>query len=380
MAFDLSKIKTQEKADKKPLFSSNVDSILKKEIHLFGSPFNNKVKEDLYTELSVLLKAGVQLKVAIDLVAESQKKKEVKSILEEISNEIVLGKNLSEIMKDQKVFTPYEYFSIRIGEETGTIDKVTKQLGEFFNQKNEQRRLITSALVYPVIILFTALLAVIFMLSYVVPMFESIFKQNQVELPTITRFIIACSELINEKGYLILFLIIILWFGRKLINKKQWYRSWKDRLLLRLPFIGKYIKTIYLAQFTQAMTFLTTSKVSMVNSIELVKKMLNFYPLQIALEEIEKDIIQGISLSKSISKHNVFGSKMFALIKVAEETNQTEFIFKRLHDQYSSELKQKSKTLTVTLEPVLIIVIGAIVGFILIAMYLPMFKLSSVLG
>ena len=173
---------------------------------------------------------------------------------------------------------------------------------------------------------------------------------------------------------------VILIGSRAFFNKKLWYKKIKDKFVLRLPFIGEFVKTVYLSQFTQAVSLLTASKVSVVNSIQLVKQMINFYPLQNALESVEQDILKGKSLSNSLEPHKLFDNKMVALVKVAEETNQNEFIFQRLNAQYNSQVQQKSKLLSTLLEPFIIMIVGLLVGVILIAMYLPMFRLSSVLG
>ena len=135
-----------------------------------------------------------------------------------------------------------------------------------------------------------------------------------------------------------------------------------------------------LAQFTQATALLTSAKVPMLHSIELTKKMIPFYPLQIALAAVEKELIKGRSLSESLKAFPVFDRRMVALVRVAEETNQNQFIFERLTTQYNDDIQQQSKLLTTILEPLIIIVLGAIVAVILVAMYLPMFKLSTVIG
>jgi len=377
MGFQLDNIQTAKKSQTK---TSNTTSFLQKEITLFGNSFSNKVKEDFYTELSVLLKAGITLKDALELIEESLKKKPQKEKLNIISKAIVSGASLSEAISHHKEFSEYEYYSLKIGEETGTLLEVTEQLGEFFARKNEQRRNLISALTYPTIILATAVLVVIFMLNYVVPMFQDIFEQQKVELPAITKFIISCSEFLKNYGWLLLLGFVILIGSRAFFNKKSWYKKIKDRFVLRLPFIGEFVKTVYLSQFTQAVSLLTASKVPVVNSIQLVKQMISFYPLQSALESVEQDILRGKSLSDSLKPHKLFDNKMVALVKVAEETNQNEFIFQRLNTQYSTQVQQKSKLLSTLLEPIIIMVVGLLVGVILIAMYLPMFRLSSVLG
>ena len=377
MGFKLENISKIETTKSKSLEST---SFLKKEIHLFGSSFSNKIKEDFYTEISVLLKAGINLKGALELIENSFQKKTHKEILRKLSDAIVSGASLSEVIKSEKEFSDYEYYSIKIGEETGTLAKVTEQLGAFYAKKNEQRRHLMSALTYPIIILSTAVLVVIFMLQFVVPMFEDIFRQQNVELPAITKFIISVSEFTKSYGLLILFGLFGLFFSRKLYHKKQWYKKTKDNLILKTPILGNFIKLLYLSQFTQAVALLTSSKVPVVHSIKLVKQMIDFYPLKSALQNVEKSIISGKSLSESLKLHNLFDDKMIALVKVAEETNQNEFIFERLNMQYTSEVERRSKLLSTVLEPFIIMIVGILVGVILIAMYLPMFKLSSVLG
>jgi type IV pilus assembly protein PilC len=377
MGFKLDNIPTSTKLEKKQL---NKPSILHKEITLFGNSFSNKVKEDFYTELSVLLKAGINLKDGLQLLEDTIKKRQQKEKLNSISKSIILGESLSDAIRSHKEFTDYEYYSLKIGEETGTLGLVSEQLGSFFARKNEQKRHLISALTYPIIIVTTAVLVVVFMLQYVVPMFQDIFEQQKVELPSITKFIITLSDGMKEYGWILLMLVFVLIFSRTFFNKKVWYNKLKDNLILKLPFIGEFVKTVYLSQFTQAVSLLTASKVPVLNSIQLVKQMIKFYPLQIALSDIEKNILMGKSLSESLKKHNLFDAKMVALVKVAEETNQNEFIFQRLNSQYNTEVQQKSKLLSTIMEPLIILIVGVLVGFILIAMYLPMFKLSSVLG
>ncbi|MCD2260790.1 type II secretion system F family protein [Psychroserpens luteolus] len=377
MGFQLENISKNKTVTKEKSFDT---SFLQKEITLFGSSFSNKIKEDFYTELSVLLKAGVTLKDGLELIQNAIKKKLHKEKIANISKDIVSGSTLSDALKKQKEFTNYEYYSIKIGEETGSLTQVCEQLGAFFGRKNQQRRNLISALTYPIIILSTAVLVVVFMLQYVVPMFQDIFEQQKVELPAITKFIIYVSEFMKSYGWILLIILVCLIFSRAFLNKKQWFKKAKDNLVLRLPFIGDFVKTVYLSQFTQAVTLLTASKVPLVNSIQLVKQMINFYPLQSALENVEQQILKGKSLSESLKPHKLFDDKMLALVKVAEETNQNEFIFERLNTQYNTQVEQRSKLLSTVMEPFIILIVGVLVGVILIAMYLPMFKLSSVLG
>lgn len=355
-------------------------SIWEREITLFGKPFSNKKKEDFYTELGVLLKAGITLKESLKLIEEGQKKEKQKVLFQTLGDQLLQGSSFSEAIREREEFTEYEYYSIKIGEESGTLVTIATELGAFFAKKNEQHRNLVNALTYPVIILVTAVLVVIFMLRMVVPMFQDIFEQNHVKLPWITRFIVSVSDFISAYGWWMVLGILGLIVLRKMIFGNERFKRRMDYMVLRVPYLGNFLKAVYLSQFTRAISLLTASKVPVLNSIELAGKMIDFFPLRDALETVNSNILQGKSLSESLKGNKVFSNKMISMVKVAEETNQTEFMFERLNQQYSIEVQQKSKLMSTLLEPMIILIVGICVGVILVAMYLPMFKLGSVLG
>lgn len=377
MAFQLDKkshISLNPKKDK------SLESILKQEIILFGERFGSKKKQELYNELAVLLRAGITLKEAIGLIIDSQKKIADKTLLESILLKVINGKSFSQALIEAKVFSEYEFYSLQIGEETGTTAQVCHELGEFYKRKNEQKRIIIGALTYPAIVMCTAITVVVFMLTYVVPMFQDIFRQNQVELPILTKVIVKLSDFTRAYalyGFLILIVIAII---LRIFRDSAKLKRVIDFSLLKIPIFGSFLIKIYLAQFTQAIALLTTAKVPLLNSIQMVKKMIQFAPLQESLTIVEDKILQGVSLSDSLRFNPLFDNRIISMVKVAEETNQTEYVFKQLSEQYSQEVVQQSKVLTTMLEPLIILFVGILVAVLLVAMYLPMFQLSSVIG
>ncbi|WP_025741259.1 type II secretion system F family protein [Aquimarina pacifica] len=376
MGIKIEKAKKREKEE----HSFDLSAILTKEITLFGSAFNSKKKEQWYAELSVLLKSGIDLRSGLSLLSETQKKEKDQKLMASMVDKLIAGSSFSEIIKSDKNFTDYEYYAIKIGEQTGELAKIAVELSEFYKRKNELRREIVSALTYPIIVLCTAMIVIIFMLRYVVPMFVDIFKQNQVELPKITKGIINFSNFMGDNGLLLLLLGLIMIGGVFFVSKKVWFRKILGNVQLKLPILGNYFNRIYMAQFTQAIALLTSAKVPMVESMDLVKNMIDFYPLQEGLRTAKKMVLAGDSLSKSFSQSPIFDKKMIAMMRVAEETNQTEFIFQKLSEQYNQQVKYQSQVISNVLNPLLTIFVGIIVGVILIAMYLPMFRLSSVMG
>jgi type II secretory pathway component PulF len=378
MAFKLDTIQNKTAIPKRD--QSSIETILKKEIVFFGQGFNNKKKQAFYQELAVLLKAGITFKEGLTLIVDSLKKNADKELIQSILQDVINGKPFSEALLVSKSFSEYEYYSIQIGEETGTTAKVCQELGVFFERKNQQKQIIIAALTYPSIVMATAIIVVVFMLSYVVPMFQDIFRQNKVELPMLTKIIVKLSGFVKVYGIYGLLLLIVLVFIARIFKENKQYRKIAHHFVLKIPVLGSFINKIYLAQFTQAIALLTTAKVPLLNSIQMVKKMIRFVPLQEALERVEYSILKGNNLSNSLKENPLFDNRIISLVKVAEETNQTEYVFQQLSEQYNQEVVQQSKTMTTVLEPLIILFVGIIVAILLVAMYLPMFQLSSAIG
>lgn len=376
MGFQIEEIKKGTTEEK----SFEIDRLLKTEIHLFGSAFSNKKKESFYTDLHVLLEAGLELKDALDLVLNDQKKEGDRKIIASLIEKLIAGKNFSDALEELKHFSTYECVSIQIGEKTGTLNKVIEELGSFYKKRNEQKRMVLNALSYPVIILSTAFLAVFFMLQFVVPMFADIFRQNNIELPWITQKIINISNFFKSYYWVLFLVIVAVIVLKKVFKEKSWYKELSAKIVLKIPFVGEFVKKVKVAQFTQAITLLIGAKVPLLNGIQLTQKMIDFYPLQKALTGVENDILIGKTFSESIKKHTIFDSKMVSLVRVAEETNQNQIIFERLTTQYNKDIEYKSKMLSTVLEPLIILILGIVVATILIAMYIPMFQLSTVIG
>lgn len=297
MAFKLDNITSASSSGKSA--GSEIERLLKTEITLFGSGFSNKKKHAFYLQLGVLIKAGITIKEALTLIIESFKKQKDKELLQDTLNQVVNGKPFSEALYASKEFSEYEYYSLKIGEETGTTSRVCKELGVFYERKNEQKRIVISALTYPAIVLSTAILVVYFMLSYVVPMFEDIFKQNNMELPFLTRIIVKLSGMVRSYGVFFLLAITGLFLATRFFIDNNKYKRTLHYLLIKIPVFGPFINKVYLAQFTQAVALLTASKVPMLNSIQMVKKMIQFVPLQDALQSVEDNILKGNTLSET---------------------------------------------------------------------------------
>lgn len=355
-----------------------LSKLLSKEIG--GSGINDSFKESFYGELALLLEAGMNIKSALDLMTLQQKKEKHKVLLRFITKELTQGSRFSDVLEQQGKFTAYEHFSIKIGEETGNIIEILKRLSSFYNQKIQQRRSFIGALTYPGVITFTAVLAVTFMLTYMVPLFEDIFARMGGNLPWLTKMVIDFSNSFGSIASIFIGILLVIVTVHFLLRKNENYKRIQYGIILKLPLFGSMILQTYILRLVQSMSLLITSKVPLTGALELSEKMVRFYPITKSLEEVRKQILQGLSLNEGLAKFPIYSSRLITLVKVGEESNQLSLIFSKLSVQMEEELQHKAKMLGNTLEPLIIVFLGFFVAVILIAMYLPMFQLSTSIG
>lgn len=343
----------------------------------FSQGLSDKIKEAFYIELASMLKAGIDLRTALDIIIEAHTKKKAKTVFQSIIDKVINGATLSSALKATSQFTDYEYYTLQIGEETGKLVEVLEELSLFFQKKIKQRRLIIGALAYPATIVVVAVGAIVFMLSYVVPMFSDIFKRSGDDLPAITKGVIAISQSCKEYGSLFLYTVAGLLAIGYWQRKEIWMRKLTAKLILGIPVWGKLAHKIYLAQFSQTIAMLLGANVSILKAMQLTKLIVRLYPFQAVLEQVEKDVIIGTPLHLALKKHSLFPLKLVAMIKVGEETNQLSYFFKQIAAQLANEVEHQSTLLSKFIEPAIIILLGLLVGVILIAMYLPLFQMGQ---
>lgn len=379
MSIDISKYKTatRQKAtiETTKKSSSSVLDYLNQDIKLFGNQLSMKKKEAFYAEMEVLLKAGLDLRTALELVQTNLKKEE--AIFQDISYSIIKGASLSSAMEATNKFSNYEIFSIQIAEESGKLPLVLKDLNAYFTKSLQYKRMLISALSYPVLVIFVAIMALVFLLNFLVPLFGDIYARLDHELPGITTMVVNLSGYVQELTIPIIITLLLSTFILYTQRKTTWFRKWSAAILIRIPIFGTLVKKIYLARFTQAMSFLLQSKIPMLSAIDLVKKMVSFYPIEYSLDNIQSEILKGKALYTCLNAYSIYPARMISLIKVGEEANQLESMFSKISNQYNDEVEQQTKLLGSLIEPILIVFLAIVVGLVLVSMYLPIFKLVT---
>ncbi|MEN0005202.1 MAG: type II secretion system F family protein [Bacteroidota bacterium] len=381
MSIDLQKYTAPTSAKtKKESKDGSFWDFMNRDIQLFGNQWNAKKKAGFYTEMELLLKAGLDLNAALDLIQESQKKEKERKLIEQLHQGIISGLSLSDAMEVSGKFSDYEVFSIRIAEESGQLPPVLKELAHYFELNMRFQRLLISALSYPILVISVAFIALAFLLNFLVPLFGEIYTRLNQDLPSVTKTIIAFSNWSTQylplMGGLLLVLIGLLFWQRKTL----WFRKYSAWVMLYIPVFGALIHQLFLSRFCQALSFLIDSKVPLLKAISLTKKMIRFYPIEAALAFAEIELYKGVSLHQTLGQFSIFPRRMIALLKVGEEANQLDTIFKKLADQYQEQVEQQTKLISSLIEPVLIVFLALVVGIVLVSMYLPIFKLVTNFG
>ncbi|MDR0938380.1 MAG: type II secretion system F family protein [Mediterranea sp.] len=345
------------------------------------SKIGDKKKYLLFSQLYSLLTAGLSFSRSFELLIKQEEKSKEAEALRQTYGQILDGREFWRALEASGAFTNLDTGVVRIGEETGKLDQSLQFLSDYYRKRNEQRNMVVGSLSYPLVIVITAVLVLFFMLTVVIPMFEQVYSRMGGELPAMTRFMIRLSE--RFPTLCVVFAVV----GIALVGVKLWwgnteaYRRFTARLLLRVPFVGSLLRSHYQAQFCKLLYLLVSSDVPLLQSFEMLRGIIRFYPYERSFHVIIDGLTHGDSLSDNMDKfRDIYGGKLTALVRVGEETNCLPRMFANLSDDITQELEHRLKRLGSVLEPVLIIAIGGIVAFVLISMYLPMFQLGQIIN
>lgn len=371
MSIDLRNI--EKTSPKKEL---GLSKVLNKDIKWGRGEFSSKRKEDLYSELGILIGSGLDIKSSFMVLIEENHKK-TKLFYQSVYDQLVKGISLSNALQSTEKISTYEYYTIRIGEETGNLVVVLKQLTLHFAESIKQKRQLINTFSYPTLVVSTAIVVVLFMMNFIVPMFEELFKRFHGELPALTRAVIFSSKFISKYLWGMVLTLLIMGVSLFYVRKTDLFRKITSSLILKVPGVSTVIRKMYLAKFCQTFSLLNSSRIPIITSIQLIQKIIGFYPFEVALMQIENDLVNGKLLHESFRPYDIFDGKLITLTKVGEEVNKLSDIYENLSRQYSEEVQHKVAILNTVLEPILIIFIGLFVAVILISMYLPMFQMSN---
>lgn len=349
-------------------------------IHQWVTRLGSNDRERYYHDLGELLSAGVDTRNALDTIAGAYAGGKVGVLSSRVRDELIRGASLFEAMRLQTEFSAIEVFSVRVGEESGSLARIVSELHLHFKHQNQLRRKVVSALTYPAFVLFISIGVIVFMLTTVVPMFAGVFARFGKELPPLTRAVVRLSE---NAGYIVPFFLVvvlsILFLGiiRKRNNTVDLLLT---RISYRIPFMGPLLRAGHAARTCRSMAMLLSADVPLTEALALTADLAGSQVFRNALERTATEVIRGMPLHKALSETGALDRPALAMLKVGEEVNRLDDVFLRLSEKYHDVVEVRASALTSVMEPALIVLISVFVGVILVAMYLPMFKLSTTLN
>jgi len=352
-----------------------------------GNLFIGKVKTadlSLFSKkISTMIKAGLPILDSFKMVAEQTENKRLKLIINQITKDLEAGTSLSKCFaKNPAVFDKIYVNMIKAGEASGKIDIFLTKLTEILERREDIRRKIKSASFYPKILFFVAGGITVFMLLKVVPIFEEMYGGMGVPLPGLTKMIISASNFVQSMAGVMSFVILglayyLFGFANKRFPK---FKRIIDKLSFKLPIFGNLIAQSIYARVALIMSNLIAAGVSIIETLEIVKETNDNLIVSDAIENVKRGVFSGIDLSKLFLKEPVFPPQFGQLIAVGEKTGNLEEMFISIANYYQEEFDNAVQTLSTAIEPIMIVLIGTLIGFLLLAMYMPIFNAGSVVG
>ena len=334
-------------------------------------------------QFAVLMNAGVAIVRSLGVLSEQCSNPKLKQALVEISIDVQSGMNLSESMrKHPDCFDGLYVSMIQAGEVGGVLDEVLNRLAKLLEDVARLQNQIKSALSYPVVVGFIAVAIFLGMTIFLIPIFATIFEQIGITLPPLTLFLMNTSKFLRSPmAVILLFIIVGLKIAYSQFGKTPAGRLTIDRLSLKVPLFGDLIQKSSVARFSRTFGSLTRSGVPILTCLEIVRDTSGNQVIANAINAARLEIQQGGMISIALQENDgVFPSMAIQMISIGEETGELDAMLMKVADFYEDEVEQAVKAMTSILEPVMIVVLGGMVGTILLAMYLPMFKVFETLG
>lgn len=343
--------------------------------------FNKKIQSDsltlLCSQFAIILKSGAQVSLATKLIYKQCEDKVLKSILEKVSKDVSSGINLSDSFEKngEKKFPPTFYETIRAGEHSGNLVNAFKTLEEYFKKQSKIIKQIKSALIYPVFVISIAIVVLIVVMAYVVPKLVEIFNNMGGNIPLITKVLISVSSFFSSNiMFIIIALIAMVIFLIVYISSENG-RLVFDRIKLKLPIIGKVLVCSISAQFASTLSMLLESGLVMSKALLVLSKVFSNCVYNNAVKNLSKNVQFGKKLSISMRKENCFPNTLVEMTSIGEETGELEEILKTIGDYYQNESDNAIKSLLAKLEPALLVFVAIFAGFIVFAIYIPLFQM-----
>lgn len=354
------------------------ESVFNKELKLFGGGVKDTEVAIMTRQLAVMVSSGVPLLQAFDILQQGEKNPRLKKALSDIQEQISAGSPLWEAMSKQKdVFNHLYVYLVRAGESGGALDLILGRLAKYLDDNVRLVRMVKGAMVYPAAVLIVGFGVTFGLLTFVVPKFEAMIAASGGELPYLTKVVISISHFCSGYFHYIIGTVVgVTVTFLKSIKTPHGKRAW-DRFLLKTPLFGDLIIKGATARFSRTLGTMLTSGVNLIDAIEICKMTMDNSVIEDALAKVKEEISAGKTIALPLAQAKVFPGMVIQMINVGENTGTLDQMLIKVADFYEAEVEAVVAGLSKLIEPVVLVLLGGIVAFILIAMYLPVFNIAD---
>ncbi|HMS84497.1 MAG TPA: type II secretion system inner membrane protein GspF [Nitrospira sp.] len=332
----------------------------------------------LTRQFATLLVAGLPLVDALGVLVDQAEKKPIKSLLADIREQIRGGKALSAVLETyDKDFSSIYVHMVRAGEASGALDQILFRLAEFLEKQQALRTKVTNAMLYPVIMLAIGTVILFFLITFVVPKITQVFAQQKQALPWPTVALMSVSQFFSDYWMVLIGLVLGGLYGTRRFIWTERGRMVTDRLTLKLPLIGEVARMVSISRLTSTLSTMLASGVQLLDALDVSKRVMNNRVLEETVESGRQNIREGETIADPLKRSGEFPALVTHMIAVGEKSGEMEEMLRRVSHIYDGEVERVITRLTSLMEPIMILVMGVIVFFIVVAILLPIFEMGQ---
>lgn len=347
-------------------------------IELFAPKVTKKDLAVFCKQFHTMLDAGLSIVRCLDVLAAQTENKTLKKAISLVADNVQKGMTLSEAMALQpKVFPKILVNMVEAGEVSGDLDAILEKMAVHFEKENKIESKVKSSTVYPIALLVVTICVVVFMIVFVLPTFISMFEGSGTELPGATQLLINLSNSMRSKWYVYLGVVAAVVLGVKAFTSSERGRRTFDFIKLKLPVISTTTVKVVTSRFTRTLSTLISSGIPLLRSMEVVSKVVDNSVVEQRIKDSIEDIRRGIPLSRAVKEVGLFPPMVDSMIRIGEESGALDDILLKTADFYDEEVEVALTRMTTLIEPIMIVFMALIIGFIVIAMYMPMFEVIT---
>lgn len=366
------------------VFPTSINSEKKSILNMDLAQFQKVTLKDIYIfsrEFSYIIASGMEIVRALDVLKDETENKMFKTVISNVSDSVKKGQLLSKTMEDYDEFPEMFVNMVKVGESTGNLDEVMEKMANYYEKEYKQQQKVKQALTYPAVICIFALIVVVVLVIKVVPTFTSMILQNggtAANIPLPTKIVMAVSSGIIHFWWLYVVIIMLISIGFKYITKVK--KIQYDKLKTNLPVIGPINRKLIAARFARTFGILVNSGLTIMSSIDVSANVVNNEYVKSILNSTKEELQKGAGLADTLESVGIFPSMLTQMIKIGEESGTLDSVLTKTGEFYDGEIEVATAQLTTLIEPIMIMVLGVIVGFIVVSIMLPIFQIYSLAG